>query len=173
MTITYRLARLDDAEAIAELGDRAFRAAFAHLYNARDLATFLAQEHTAAKVAVQIADPGMLTQIAEDADGAMLGFCKLVLDSGLKAHGAALRPLELKQIYLDPARTGGGIGQAFMAWTIEVARECGADEVQLSVWSGNDGAQRFYERWGFAKVADITFRVGEQIDEEFLFALRL
>ena len=42
--------------------------------------------------------------------------------------------------------------------------------MQLSVWSGNDGAQRFYARHGFAKVADVTFRVGEQIDEEFLFA---
>lgn len=173
MTITYRTAQATDAAAIADLGDRAFRASFEHLYSPSDLATFLEQEHTTAKVGTQLADPGMLTRVAEDADGTLLGFCKLVLDSGLKEHGTALRPLELKQIYLEPTRTGGGIGQAFMAWTIEVARDREADEVQLSVWSGNHGAQRFYERWGFAKAADITFRVGEQIDEEFLFALRL
>lgn len=173
MTVMYRAARPQDAAAIAELGDRAFRAAFAHLYSTKDLETFLADEHTAAKVAAQIADPGMMTRVAEDGDGALLGFCKLVLDSSLKHHGTAVRPLELKQIYLDPARTGGGIGQAFMAWTLEVALKRGADEIQLSVWSGNHGAQRFYERWGFTKAADITFRVGEQIDEEFLFALKL
>ena len=49
----------------------------------------------------------------------------------------------------------------------------GADEVQLSVWSGNHGAQKFYARYGFSKVADITFLVGEQMDEEFLFARML
>ena len=45
-----------------------------------------------------------------------------------------------------------------------------ADEVQLSVWSGNHGAQRFYARYGFEKIADVTFKVGEQIDDEFLLA---
>ena len=49
----------------------------------------------------------------------------------------------------------------------------GADEVQLSVWSGNTGAQRFYRRYGFEKVADIDFWVGRQRDDEFLFALVL
>jgi ribosomal protein S18 acetylase RimI-like enzyme len=60
-----------------------------------------------------------------------------------------------------------------MDWALSMARERGADEVQLSVWSENDGAQRFYARYGFAKVADITFAVGEQLDHEYLFALRL
>ena len=41
------------------------------------------------------------------------------------------------------------------------------------MWSGNDGAQRFYARYGFARVADITFNVGEQVDDEFLFAAML
>ena len=45
-----------------------------------------------------------------------------------------------------------------------------ADEVQISVYAGNDGAQRFYQRYGFEKIADITFKVGEQLDPEFLFA---
>ena len=31
----------------------------------------------------------------------------------------------------------------------------------------------FYQRYGFAKIADITFQVGEQLDPEFLYELRL
>ena len=31
------------------------------------------------------------------------------------------------------------------------------------------GGQRFYARYGFAKIADTTFQVGNQIDAEFLF----
>lgn len=170
MTLHYRPAEPADATALADLGKRAFCAAFAHLYMPQDLAKFLSVEHTPGQVAAEIADPGMLVQLAADEDGTLLGFCKLVLASTLAEHGTAIAPLELKQLYLDPARIGGGIGAALMDWTLEVARAHGADEIQLSVWSGNAGAQRFYARYGFAKIADITFCVGEQVDDEFLFA---
>ena len=170
MALHYRPAEPDDAAPLADLGKRAFCAAFAHLYSAQDLATFLSVEHTPAKVAAEIADPGMLVQLAVDDQGTLLGFCKLVLHSSLAEHGTAQAPLELKQLYLDPARTGGGIGAALMDWTLDAARARGADEIQISVWSGNTGAQRFYARFGFAKIADITFCVGEQVDEEFLLA---
>ena len=57
-----------------------------------------------------------------------------------------------------------------MHWAHDAARGHGADEIQLSVWSGNTQAQRFYARHGYAKVADIEFWVGDHCDEEFLFA---
>jgi hypothetical protein len=41
------------------------------------------------------------------------------------------------------------------------------------VWSENRAAQRFYARYGFAKIADIGFMVGSHRDEEFLLELRL
>jgi len=162
-----------DADALAALGRESFVAKFGHLYRPEDLAAFLAESHSPEKAAKEIADAGMAIMLAEDEDGALLGFCKLVLDSSLKEHGTARRPLELKQLYTAPARTGGGIGARLMDWVLDLARERGADEVQLSVWSENEGAQRFYARYGFAKIADITFAVGEQIDHEYLFALRL
>ena len=59
---------------------------------------------------------------------------------------------------------------ALMDWALAEAGALGADEIQLSVWSGNTDAQRFYQRYGFARVADTHFWVGEQCDEEFLFA---
>ena len=69
--------------------------------------------------------------------------------------------------------TGAGIGAQLMDWALGVARERGHDAVLLSVYSENFGAQRFYQRYGFGKIADITFPVGEQLDEEFLYELKL
>ena len=43
----------------------------------------------------------------------------------------------------------------------------------LSVYSENFGAQRFYQRYGFAKIADITFKVGDHYDPEYLYELKL
>ena len=60
-----------------------------------------------------------------------------------------------------------------MRWALDEARAWGADAIQLSVYSENHGAQKFYRRYGFDKVADIDFWVGNHRDDEFLFELRL
>lgn len=161
-----------DAPALARLGADSFCAAFAHLYRAEDLSAFLSEAYTVEAVAGEIADPGCIYQLAV-ADDALAGYCKLRFPGHYAEHSDAVRPLTLGQLYTDPARTGQGIGALLMDWTLEQARQRGCDAINLSVWAGNHGAQRFYQRYGFAKIADITFRVGQQLDEEFLYELRL
>lgn len=165
-----RLALPDDAEALAELGRRSFCDKFAHLYRPEDLAAFLAQAHAPEKVAAEIADPAMRIMLACDEAGELAGFCKLALRCGWPEHARAASAIELKQLYTDPARTGRGIGARLMDWALDAAREHGAGEIQLSVFSDNPGAQKFYARYGFEKVADIHFMVGAQRDAEFLYA---
>lgn len=168
-----RLATPEDAAALADLGRRAVSAKFQHLYKPEDFATFLAEAHSEAKVAKEIADPGMRVAVIEEG-GALIAFCKLVLESTMPAgHSDAQAPLELKQLYTDPARIGGGLGARLMDWAFAQAQELGADEIQLSVYSENPEAQRFYHRYGFAKIADIEFWVGTHCDPEFMFARRL
>lgn len=158
-----------DAAALAELGERSFIVKFGHLYRPEDLENFLAGSHTEAKAAKEIADPQMRVMLAEQ-DGRLLGYCKLVMACGWPEHARGAQVIELKQLYTDPEATGQGIGARLMDWALAEAARFGADEVQLSVYSDNPGAQKFYNRYGFEKAADIHFMVGEQRDEEFLFA---
>ena len=95
----------------------------------------------------------------------------LGLTCGFPEHARGSRVMDLKQLYTAPQATGQGVGSALMDWAMAEFAARGADEVQLSVYAENHGAHRFYRRYGFDKVADITFRVGEQLDPEFLFAL--
>jgi ribosomal protein S18 acetylase RimI-like enzyme len=164
----------DDAPALAELGRASFCAAFEHLYAPADLKAFLDQVYTPAAVAGEIADPAIMHQLAEDeGTGALTGFIKLKYPGGYPGYSDAANPLTLGQLYTAPARTGEGIGAALMDWALAKARALGADAVQLSVWSENFGAQRFYQRYGFAHIADIDFYVGNHRDDEFLYELRL
>ncbi len=158
-----------DIPALSKLGIDSFIEKFGHMYTPKDLATFLEEAHSPTALAAEIANPARLYRLAER-DGALVGYCKLGLTCGFPEHARGKNVLELKQLYTAPGATGGGIGKALMDWAMAEFTARNADEVQLSVWSGNDGAQRFYARLGFEKVADITFRVGEQLDEEFLFA---
>ena len=170
--LRLRSAIPSDAAALAALGRDSFVAKFGALYTARDLAHFLDRSHSEAVVAGEIADPHYRVALAER-DGVLAGFCKLVMRCGWPRHARGTNPIELKQLYTAPEATGRGIGAALMDWALDQAGAFGADEIQLSVWSGNDGAQRFYRRYGFEHVADIEFWVGEQCDEEFLFARML
>lgn len=164
----------DDAAALAELGRASFCAAFEDLYDTADLAAFLEQAYAPAVVAGEIADPAIFHQLAVDpASGALTGYVKLRHPGGYPGHSDATNPITLGQLYTAPDRTGEGIGAALMDWALTFARARNADAVQLSVWSENFGAQRFYQRYGFAHIADIDFWVGNHRDDEFLYELRL
>ena len=162
-----------DAPALAALGRESFSAAFAHLYAPEDLAAFLDLTHDVAVVARRIASPNRVYRLAESADGTLAGYCQLVLRDSFEPTSTARSPITLSQLYCAASATGSGLGTALMDWAIAEARTRHTDEMRLSVWAGNHGAQRFYARYGFEKVADIGFWVGQQRDDEYLYALKL
>jgi len=163
-----------DAGTLAALGELSFCAAFAHLYAPEDLDPFLEQVYSPGAVAMEIADPGIVHRLAADSeDGPVSGYCKLRYPSWYADQCDAKNPIALGQLYTHPDRTGEGIGAALMDWAIAEARVRGCDAIQLSVWSENYGAQKFYRRYGFEHVCDIDFWVGNHRDHEFLWQMRL
>ncbi len=170
--LTLRPATRADIPALSQLATDSFIAKFGHLYSAENLNAFLAESLSEPAIAAELANPDRVYRLAERG-GALVGYCKIGLICGFPDHARGSRVMELKQLYTAPDATGGGIGKALMDWAMEQFAARGADEVQISVYAHNDGAHRFYRRYGFDKVADITFRVGDHIDPEFLFARML
>jgi diamine N-acetyltransferase len=170
-----RPATIDDAGSLSVLAREAFVAAFGPLYRPQDLDAFLAAHRSRDAYAAQIADPDVRVMLAEHRYGALSAYCLIKLGEQFPEHPAPrpARPVMLSQLYCSATTTGQGIGAMLMAWVLEEAREFGADAITLSVYSENFGAQRFYQRFGFEKVADIHFDVGHQRDEEFLYQLAL
>lgn len=170
--VTLRGMTAADIPAVSRLASDAFIAKFGHLYAPEDLGTFLDEVLSERAIAGDFADPAQVYQLAE-AGGALAGFAKIGLKPCRADHARGAKVMELKQLYTAAEATGLGIGGTLMDWAMEQFRARGADEVQLSVYAENEGAHRFYRRYGFDKVADITFRVGNHIDPEFLFARML
>ena len=169
-----RPATLADAPALAALAREAFSAAFAPLYALADLAAFFAAWKTPEHFRTIIADPVQRVCVSDDG-GRIVAYCVIALGKGFDERPAPrpARPVTLSQIYTDPRATGQGLGAALMEWALAAARAWQADAVQLSVFSENLGAQRFYRRRGFRHVADIDFWVGNHLDHEFLYELPL
>lgn len=167
--LILRGATAADIPALARLAIDSFVGKFGDMYTPEDLAAFLAESYSHSTIAAELANPDRLYQLAER-DGKLLAYCKLGLSCSFPKFSRGRNVLELKQLYALAEATGMGIGGALMDWAMAEFVTRGADEVQISVFSGNLDAQRFYRRYGFEKVADVTFKVGAQLDAEFLFA---
>lgn len=160
-----------DLDALVAFSRRSFTQAFGHLYAAEDLAAFLDEYRAPARFAAMIAGGNKAVTVA-DQDGAIVGYSTVEFGSGFEARPEPqpVNPCTLGQLYCEP---GQSIGSALLRRAIEQARAAKCDAMQLSVYSENFGAQRFYQRFGFRHVADIDFWVGNHRDDEFLYELKL
>lgn len=105
-------------------------------------------------------------------DGNPLGYAKL---TPLRAPAAEADPsaMELQQLYILESWHGTGVADRLMEWGLATARAQGATEVYLTVFDHNERAKRFYARFGFRDVGHCTFQLGNRIDDDRIWCLRL
>lgn len=156
-----------DAAALAEIGARTFDLTFGHLYPPEDLATFLAESHSEAAYAKLLGDPRYALWLLADA-GRPVGYA-VAGPCGLPHPDVRPRDGELKRLYLLPEVQNGGWGGRLFDEALAWLERDGPRRLWISVWSENFGAQRFYARHGFGKVAEYEFPVGRVRDIEFMY----
>lgn len=164
MSVSFRAATVDDADRLAALGERAFTETFGHLYTPDNLALFL-ENHSPGKWRTDLSDPDCAVCVGE-ADGNAVAYAKL-LPPDLPIETAATA-IEIKQFYVLHGWQGTGVAQRLMDWAVDEARSRGAEELYLSVFTGNERAQRFYARFGFHEVGRQKFMVGTHADEDIV-----
>jgi len=167
--VNTRDATAADLPAIDRVFRQSFCETFAHLYRPEDLAAFLAM-FTPDAWAEEFADPHYRFRVAE-VDGEVVGYLKLG-PSALPIATSA-RAVELRQIYVIKAHHGSGIAAALSDWAIAEGRRLGFEELYLTVYTDNERAKRFYDRYGFEAVGRYDFMVGEQADEDVIMRKKL
>ena len=158
MTPTIRHATHADALALAELAARTFRDAFGADNRPEDLALHLSTAYGSAQQGRELADPDIITLVAEDA-GALVAFAQLrrgVPPDAVRGH----TPLELWRFYVAADWQGRGLAQQVMARVVAAATEAGAATLWLGVWERNPRAIAFYIKAGYVDVGAHVFVVG-------------
>lgn len=162
---TIRKAGISDARALAALSRATFASTFAHMYPADDLQRFLTKAYSLAKTRRELADPAIGVWLLE-AGGAPVGYA-LAGPCSLPNPEVTADCGELKRLYLMPDWQGGGRGSRLLQAALAWLERDGPRRIWLGVYSQNLGAQRLYQRYGFAKVGEHVFTVGATIDREF------
>lgn len=170
MTILIRQAGPDDADALAALGAETFIATFGHLYQKKDLDAFLKKNHAPDTYRRLAADPDHGIWIAETGSGEAVGYA-VAGPCGLPVPDMPPRSGELARLYLKKGAQGGGVGARLLSTALEFLTGR-FDRVFLSVYAENFGAQRLYERFGFVKVHDYLYMVGDHADPEWIMELK-
>jgi GNAT superfamily N-acetyltransferase len=170
-TPAIRRATPADAVALAGLARETFVETFGHLYRPADLAAFLEKSQSVAAYALALADPRVAVWVAEGTGGGLTGFlnagpCKLPLPEPEPNAG------EIRQLYLRSSVQGSGLGTRMLVTGLDWLAAQGHYPLYVGVWSGNFGAQRLYGRFGFEKVGEYDFPVGEHLDREFILRRR-
>lgn len=127
--------------------------------------------HPEGPMARDFADSAVRWRVAA-VKGEPIGYAKLT-PLRAPASGPAPGALELQQIYVLSGWHGTGVAAALMEWGLAAARAAGAPELYLTVFDHNERAKRFYKRYGFREVGRCTFQLGDRIDDDRIWCVRL
>jgi ribosomal protein S18 acetylase RimI-like enzyme len=169
MILRVRLASPRDANLLAELAARLFEEAFGSANTPDDMQMYVAKAFSPKAQRDELSDPMRVVWIAEDPDGAPIGYA--MLRRGGTAPGVdAVASAEVQRIYVDRAWHGRGAASALMGACADQAREWAADVLWLGVWERNPRAIAFYEKMGFRVVGKQTFLLGRDVQFDLVMA---
>jgi diamine N-acetyltransferase len=171
-TYRTRLATLDDAPTLLEIGINTFRDTFASQNTPEDMAMYLAKTFTLDQLTQDLNDPACIFIVACDGQQ-IIGYAKLLEGkappSGLNEEHA----IEIERIYSLQAYLGKNVGKTLIQHCLDVAQRKGFTTVWLGVWEHNPRAIAFYEKWGFTKFGSHPFLLGNDLQTDLLMKKNL
>ena len=155
-----RIASLSDRDLLVDLGRRTFFETFVGTCSDEDMTLFLATSYAPERLESELVAPRSKFLILEDELGT-LGFSRLLGETEIRS--------ELVRFYMEQRAIGTGASYQLMERTLELASELGYSQIYLGVWEKNFRAQRFYEKWGFVKVGEKIFMVGNDAQVDWCY----
>jgi len=162
-------ASLDDVDGLALIGGATFLETFAGTLDGAAIVAHCRHAHSADAYRAFL-ESGYQAWLARLAPGgAPIGFA-LLGPADLPGAAEDGSDLELKRIYVLSRFHGKGPGRALMECAVMQAAARRAHRVLLGVYKHNDRALHFYQKNGFAQIAERRFRVDDRDYEDVVLA---
>jgi GNAT superfamily N-acetyltransferase len=164
--VDTRIAGLDDADELADVGGASFRTAYGPHSSAQDLAAFVEEyfSPTAIRKELQKRD---VTYLLATVNNLPAGLVKMRGGNVPDAIPAA-NVREIQQFYISPSSQRMGVGAVLMVAALQYAATNSIAGVWLTAWDEADWAINFYLKHGFSQVGNIDFTVGSTVYNDFL-----
>jgi len=161
---------LTHTAALSELMGATFTETFGHLYPPADLARHLGTAYAHDVIAGELADSRNFWQLVLDDDGTAVAYLQCIPAHLPHPDLQPDRDGEIGRIYVRSSQQGQGLGKRLMSIAVaHLGDRYGTAPQWLGVWSENLKAQALYRSFGFDKVGEYDFPVGETRDLDFIF----
>jgi GNAT superfamily N-acetyltransferase len=101
-----------------------------------------------------LADPREMLLVADD--GQVRGLSHVLLFDTPEGEGRRpMRRAHLDSLVVAANHRRRGVGRALLEASRGWARQKGASQLVLTVWTGNSAAERFYQKLGFTQVSQV------------------
>lgn len=170
--LTLRRAAPADAALIADLGARTFTDAFGADNDPAAMERYVAEAFSVDRIAAELEAPQSTFFLCRDPafdEARPVGYARVLGGSTTECVESA-KPIELVRLYIEGTARGRGYGSALMRACLAAAAEDGFETMWLGVWDQNDGARRFYRRWGFRDVGTQDFMLGGERQTDIVMA---
>ena len=180
-----RRATPEDAEALSVLASTCYIQTFGQLYSSEDLDRFIHEAYSPEVLRAELADPKRATwllfleeseaeatapertEARPASEGKLIGYVT-VCPAHLPHPDVKPTDGEVQRLYLLREYQGDGRGSRMLEHALNWLEADGPRTLWIGVWSENYGAQKLYGRYGFTKVGEYSFMVGDHADREFI-----
>ena len=169
--INVRNAGPADVDLLVELGKLSFYEAFSEKTAPEDMAEHLQTAFKIEDIKAQLNTDQSIFIILE-IDASAAGYAYLQPDT---PPDCVKDPdtIQLVRLYLRRNYYGRNVGNTLMKACLEKALSRGFQSVWLSSWELNHRANAFYKKWEFEIVGRAKFKVGSDIQDDFIFVRKI
>ena len=164
--MVLKKAEISDLKLIIELGRETYYDAFHTMNSAETMSRYLDEAFNESKIGEELNNPGSEFHILylEDQPAAYIKVNLAPAQSDINDPDS----LELERIYVRQKFSMMGIGRHLMEHALGLARKNNCSYIWLWVWEKNEAALAFYSRMGFSKFGGHSFRMGDELQSDFL-----
>ncbi|WP_456440433.1 GNAT family N-acetyltransferase [Psychroserpens sp.] len=167
--IKIKIATEADTDVLSLLGRLTYVESHGHFIDDKnDLSKYINDAFSISKTKQDLNNPNNLFYIIY-VDDLPVGYAKLVLNA-IHENVVSNNNCRLDRIYILNEFIPFKIGQQFLTFVIEKAKELQLDTMWLSVYIKNNRAIRFYERNEFINVGELNFLVNGKEYENIVFS---
>ncbi len=166
MNINIRSCAITELDAVQAIGYETFDDTFRMMNRQETIDTYLQEAFNKKKLLAELTDKNCLFYFLY-AENELAGYLK-VNDAPAQSDINDTESIEMERIYIKKTFKRKGLGKKLIDFTLQLAKEMKKRYVWLSVWEKNTGAILFYEKMGFKKAGRHSFRMGDELQNDFI-----
>lgn len=159
------------ANLLRDLGEQTFRQAYATDTDATNMDLYVNENFKLKHIESELNNPYSKYLLIKS-DEEWVGYALLRWDKSHELLENA-RALKLHRIYMLQKFWGRHLGTAFLEYILDFAKKEKYEWLWLVVWSENQRAMRFYEKWGFEHFGYESFQFGEEVTNDWALRKKL